>query len=274
MTNPPPSLSHLATWKNTHEEHEPDAGQRRASLCHPAHEDRFQPGYVQLALGLSHSVSALGLLLSSKPLLFNCMATVYLLKSGSGLSQPTPSHRSQHPHHKSLLRQQRHKRPEHPSFKLTIDSMVTAFTSAYWGEIISHSHATSNTAGHSIVRATPLTERVREKKREGVSEKCVYEKEREEVRARERENNTMPLSCPCTHAGFSLGAESPGYEPRYQELARVVSAEFTEADVSGFVGRQGNVIYRTPTIMDAIQKAHDGKPVEKITKSRPPCVIL
>lgn len=27
-------------------------------------------------------------------------------------------------------------------------------------------------------------------------------------------------------------------------------------------------------IMDAIQKAHDGKPVEKITKSRPPCVIL
>ncbi|KAI4871396.1 hypothetical protein NFI96_015665, partial [Prochilodus magdalenae] len=27
-------------------------------------------------------------------------------------------------------------------------------------------------------------------------------------------------------------------------------------------------------VMDAIQKAHDGKPVEKITKSRPPCVIL
>lgn len=27
-------------------------------------------------------------------------------------------------------------------------------------------------------------------------------------------------------------------------------------------------------VMEAIQKAHDGKPVEKITKSRPPCVIL
>ncbi|RXN12780.1 migration and invasion enhancer 1-like protein [Labeo rohita] len=27
-------------------------------------------------------------------------------------------------------------------------------------------------------------------------------------------------------------------------------------------------------IMDAIQRAHDGQPVEKITKSRPPCVIL
>ncbi|KAK3520826.1 hypothetical protein QTP70_033046, partial [Hemibagrus guttatus] len=27
-------------------------------------------------------------------------------------------------------------------------------------------------------------------------------------------------------------------------------------------------------VMEAIQKAHDGKPVEKITKSQPPCVIL
>ncbi|KTG31812.1 hypothetical protein cypCar_00015733 [Cyprinus carpio] len=27
-------------------------------------------------------------------------------------------------------------------------------------------------------------------------------------------------------------------------------------------------------IMDAIQRAYDGQPVEKITKSRPPCVIL
>lgn len=82
-----------------------------------------------------------------------------------------------------------------------------------------------------------------------------------------------------------------GYEPRYQELARVVTAEFTEAEVSGFVGRQGSfeieingqvVFSKLETsgfpyeddIMDAIQKAHDGKPVEKITKSRPPCVIL
>uniref|UniRef100_A0A8C7F9W9 Migration and invasion enhancer 1 n=3 Tax=Salmoninae TaxID=504568 RepID=A0A8C7F9W9_ONCKI len=79
--------------------------------------------------------------------------------------------------------------------------------------------------------------------------------------------------------------------PRYQELARVVTAEFTEAEVSGFVGRQGSfeieingqvVFSKLETsgfpyeddIMDAIQKAHDGKPVEKITKSRPPCVIL
>ncbi|TRY98245.1 hypothetical protein DNTS_021337, partial [Danionella cerebrum] len=27
-------------------------------------------------------------------------------------------------------------------------------------------------------------------------------------------------------------------------------------------------------LMNAIQRAHDGQPVEKITKSRPPCVIL
>ncbi|MBN3296470.1 MIEN1 protein, partial [Amia calva] len=30
------------------------------------------------------------------------------------------------------------------------------------------------------------------------------------------------------------------YEPRYQELAQVVSAEFTDAEVSGFVGRAGS----------------------------------
>ncbi|KAJ8364443.1 hypothetical protein SKAU_G00132740 [Synaphobranchus kaupii] len=73
--------------------------------------------------------------------------------------------------------------------------------------------------------------------------------------------------------------------------AHVVNAEFTEAEVSGFVGRQGSfeievngqlIFSKLETsgfpyeddIMDAIQKACDGKPVEKITKSRPPCVIL
>lgn len=82
-----------------------------------------------------------------------------------------------------------------------------------------------------------------------------------------------------------------GYEPRYQELKRVVLAEFPEAEVSGFVGRQGSfeieingqlVFSKLETsgfpyeddVMEVIQKAHDGKPVEKITKSRPPCVIL
>lgn len=70
-----------------------------------------------------------------------------------------------------------------------------------------------------------------------------------------------------------------------------MSAEFTEAEVSGFVGRQGSfeievngqlIFSKLETggfpyeddIMDAVQKAQDGKPVEKITKSRPPCVIL
>uniref|UniRef100_A0A3B1J6L1 Migration and invasion enhancer 1 n=1 Tax=Astyanax mexicanus TaxID=7994 RepID=A0A3B1J6L1_ASTMX len=82
-----------------------------------------------------------------------------------------------------------------------------------------------------------------------------------------------------------------GYEPRYQELKRVVVAEFPEAAVSGFVGRLGSfeieingqlVFSKLETsgfpyeddVMDAIQKAHDGKPVEKITKSQPRCVIL
>ncbi|KAG5280066.1 hypothetical protein AALO_G00084530 [Alosa alosa] len=75
------------------------------------------------------------------------------------------------------------------------------------------------------------------------------------------------------------------------ELKRVVTAEFPEAEVSGFVGRQGSfeieingqlIFSKMETsgfpyeddVMDAIQKASEGKPVEKITKSRPPCVIL
>ncbi|ROL27924.1 Migration and invasion enhancer 1, partial [Anabarilius grahami] len=115
-----------------------------------------------------------------------------------------------------------------------------------------------------------------------------------------------------------------GYEPRFQELKRVITAEFTDADVSGFVGRQGTLqiydhamisIYAKimmtvgkhhepfcfsfagsfeieingklifskletsgfpyeDDIMGAIQRAYDGQPVEKITKSQPPCVIL
>lgn len=82
-----------------------------------------------------------------------------------------------------------------------------------------------------------------------------------------------------------------GYEPRYQELKQIVVAEFPEAEVSGFVGRQGSfeieingqlVFSKLETsgfpyeddVIEAILKAHDGKPVEKITKSRPPCVIL
>ncbi|MBN3312053.1 MIEN1 protein, partial [Atractosteus spatula] len=31
-----------------------------------------------------------------------------------------------------------------------------------------------------------------------------------------------------------------GYEPRYQELAQVVTGEFPDAEVSGFVGRTGS----------------------------------
>uniref|UniRef100_A0A673HCV0 Migration and invasion enhancer 1-like n=1 Tax=Sinocyclocheilus rhinocerous TaxID=307959 RepID=A0A673HCV0_9TELE len=82
-----------------------------------------------------------------------------------------------------------------------------------------------------------------------------------------------------------------GYESRFQELKQVVTAEFTDADVSGFVGRQGSfeieingqlIFSKLETsgfpyeddIMNAIQRAYDGQPVEKITKSRPPCVIL
>uniref|UniRef100_A0A3B5KDT4 Migration and invasion enhancer 1 n=1 Tax=Takifugu rubripes TaxID=31033 RepID=A0A3B5KDT4_TAKRU len=76
-----------------------------------------------------------------------------------------------------------------------------------------------------------------------------------------------------------------------RELARVVRAEFPDADVSGFVGRMGSfeiqineqlIFSKLETggfpyeddVMHAIQCVSDGKPVEKITKSRPPCVIM
>ncbi len=35
-----------------------------------------------------------------------------------------------------------------------------------------------------------------------------------------------------------------------------------------------SLFYPIHKIMDAVQRAYDGQPVEKITKSRPPCVIL
>uniref|UniRef100_A0A3B5QJX0 Selenoprotein W, 2b n=1 Tax=Xiphophorus maculatus TaxID=8083 RepID=A0A3B5QJX0_XIPMA len=71
----------------------------------------------------------------------------------------------------------------------------------------------------------------------------------------------------------------------------VAKSEFPDADVSGFVGRTGSfeivingqlVFSKLETggfpyeddIINAVQAANDGKPVQKITKSRPPCVIL
>ncbi|KAJ0001146.1 hypothetical protein NQD34_006166, partial [Periophthalmus magnuspinnatus] len=82
-----------------------------------------------------------------------------------------------------------------------------------------------------------------------------------------------------------------GYGPRYQELARTVKDEFPEADVSGFVGRRssfeieinGQLVFSKletggfpyeDDIMDQIRNAASGKNVKKITKSRPPCVIM
>uniref|UniRef100_A0A8C4EZZ1 Selenoprotein W, 2b n=1 Tax=Dicentrarchus labrax TaxID=13489 RepID=A0A8C4EZZ1_DICLA len=73
-----------------------------------------------------------------------------------------------------------------------------------------------------------------------------------------------------------------------KELARVVKAEFPDAVLSGFVGRQGSfeielngqLVFSKlemggfPYEDDVIQLAHDGKPVQKITKSRAPCVIM
>uniref|UniRef100_A0A3Q3D4G6 Migration and invasion enhancer 1 n=1 Tax=Hippocampus comes TaxID=109280 RepID=A0A3Q3D4G6_HIPCM len=79
--------------------------------------------------------------------------------------------------------------------------------------------------------------------------------------------------------------------PRYRELARVVKGEFPDADVSGFVGRKasfeieinGQLVFSKlelggfpyeDDVMEVIQKAHEGKPLTKITKSQAPCVIM
>lgn len=71
----------------------------------------------------------------------------------------------------------------------------------------------------------------------------------------------------------------------------MVKRDFPDAEVSGFVGRQGSfeielngqLIFSKDElggfpngddVLAEIQKAHDGKPVTKITKSRSPCVIM
>lgn len=70
-----------------------------------------------------------------------------------------------------------------------------------------------------------------------------------------------------------------------------MKGEFPDADVSGSVGRQGAfeivineklVFSKLETggfpyeddVLNAVQSAHDCKPVEKITRSRAPCVIM
>uniref|UniRef100_A0A3Q3FL12 Migration and invasion enhancer 1 n=1 Tax=Kryptolebias marmoratus TaxID=37003 RepID=A0A3Q3FL12_KRYMA len=81
-----------------------------------------------------------------------------------------------------------------------------------------------------------------------------------------------------------------GYEPRYRELAQVVLAEFPDAEVEGFVGRtsfeiviNGQLVFskletsgfpHEDSVLGVVQDAYDGKPLQKITKSRPPCVIM
>lgn len=71
----------------------------------------------------------------------------------------------------------------------------------------------------------------------------------------------------------------------------MVKGEFPDADVSGTVGRQGSfeivindllVFSKLETagfpyeddVLNAVQCAYDGKPVEKISRSRAPCVIM
>jgi len=70
-----------------------------------------------------------------------------------------------------------------------------------------------------------------------------------------------------------------------------VKDEFPDADVSGFVGRSssfeieinGQLVFSKletsgfpyeDDVLNAVQNAFDGKPIQKITKSRAPCVIM
>uniref|UniRef100_A0A3B3HI67 Migration and invasion enhancer 1 n=2 Tax=Oryzias latipes TaxID=8090 RepID=A0A3B3HI67_ORYLA len=78
---------------------------------------------------------------------------------------------------------------------------------------------------------------------------------------------------------------------KIDDLASTVKDEFPEAEVSGFVGRSGSFEIQIngqlvfsklelggfpyeDDVLNAVQNAHDGKPVQKITKSRAPCVIM
>ncbi|XP_056405208.1 migration and invasion enhancer 1 [Hyla sarda] len=85
--------------------------------------------------------------------------------------------------------------------------------------------------------------------------------------------------------------EPCGFKPHYEELAAAVRDEFPEVIIDSCPGGtgafeieiNGKLVFSKlelggfpyeKDLMEAIRKAINGEPVEKITNSRAPCVIL
>uniref|UniRef100_A0A8C4TY55 Migration and invasion enhancer 1 n=1 Tax=Falco tinnunculus TaxID=100819 RepID=A0A8C4TY55_FALTI len=92
--------------------------------------------------------------------------------------------------------------------------------------------------------------------------------------------------------GVLLGAPPPcGFEPTYQELASAVKEEYPDIEIESRLGGtgafeieiNGQLVFSKlenggfpyeKDLIEAIRRARNGEPLEKITNSRPPCVIL
>ncbi|XP_025928726.1 migration and invasion enhancer 1, partial [Apteryx rowi] len=86
-------------------------------------------------------------------------------------------------------------------------------------------------------------------------------------------------------------SEPCGFEPTYQELASAVKEEYPDIEIESRLGGtgafeieiNGQLVFSKlenggfpyeKDLIEAIRRARNGEPLEKITNSRPPCVIL
>ncbi|XP_009640856.1 migration and invasion enhancer 1 [Egretta garzetta] len=100
------------------------------------------------------------------------------------------------------------------------------------------------------------------------------------------------------HQGYRAGGLGPpglsepcGFEPTYQELASAVKEEYPDIEIESRLGGtgafeieiNGQLVFSKlenggfpyeKDLIEAIRRARNGEPLEKITNSRPPCVIL
>uniref|UniRef100_A0A8C4JBH1 Migration and invasion enhancer 1 n=1 Tax=Dromaius novaehollandiae TaxID=8790 RepID=A0A8C4JBH1_DRONO len=92
-------------------------------------------------------------------------------------------------------------------------------------------------------------------------------------------------------AGGAGPHEPCGFEPTYQELASAVKEEYPDIEIESRLGGtgafeieiNGQLVFSKlenggfpyeKDLIEAIRRARNGEPLEKITNSRPPCVIL
>ncbi|XP_019362762.1 PREDICTED: migration and invasion enhancer 1 [Gavialis gangeticus] len=105
-----------------------------------------------------------------------------------------------------------------------------------------------------------------------------------------------PAAVPLSAAGRGVRivveyCEPCGFESTYQELASAVKEEYPDIEIESRLGGKGafeieingQLVFSKlenggfpyeKDLIEAIRRARNGEPLEKITNSRPPCVIL